>query len=174
MLNLLGKGIGEVQGLAGGGYHIPDPAAGNWIATNPKRHHELSTAKNGDCDGKYVPLVKMVKAVNRELGEPVAPSFLLEVMALSLVAAPFGRYQDEMVLFLATAADQLTDEWPDPAGLGSNVNTVMTPTQARLASHALRGAQRVAERAVQLEDDSSERAAIEEWRKLFGSRMPRP
>ena len=58
-----------------GGYYIPNPSAGGWIATNPKRHHELSIAKNADCDGKYVPFVKMIKGINRELGEPVSPSF---------------------------------------------------------------------------------------------------
>ncbi len=68
-----------------GGYLIPDPGAGGWIATNPKRHHELSIAKNAECDGKFVPFVKMIKGINRELGEPVSPSFLLEVMAHSLI-----------------------------------------------------------------------------------------
>jgi hypothetical protein len=45
------------------------------------------------CDGKYVPFVTMVKGANRELGDPVDPSFRLEVMGLALVAEPFGRYQ---------------------------------------------------------------------------------
>ena len=65
----------------GGGYEIPDTQAG-WIATNPKQHHELTTKKNTACGEMWVPFVKMVKGANRELGEPVEPSFLLEVMAL--------------------------------------------------------------------------------------------
>jgi hypothetical protein len=157
-----------------GGYFIPDPAAGTWIATNPKRHHELSTAKNTDCGGKYVPFVKMIKGINRELGEPVSPSFLLEVMAQDLVKAPFGRYQDEIVLFLATAAERIYDEWPDPAGLGSNVNAVMNQTQKLTAANALRGAQSIAEHAVDLQDDGQERAAYDQWKQLFGNRMTRP
>ncbi|MEU3648874.1 CBASS oligonucleotide cyclase [Lentzea sp. NPDC034063] len=157
-----------------GGYFIPDPSAGRWIATNPKVHHELSIAKNADCDGKYVPLVKMIKGINRELGEPVSPSFLLEVMAMSLVKTPFGRYQDEIVLFLATAAERIHDEWPDPAGLGGNVNGVMTTSQKITAASALDGARAIAERAVDLEDDGEERAAYDEWKKLFGNRMTRP
>jgi hypothetical protein len=48
-----------------GGYYIPNPSPGDWLATNPKRHHELSIAKNADCDGKYVPFVKMIKGINR-------------------------------------------------------------------------------------------------------------
>ena len=157
-----------------GGYFIPDPAAGTWIATNPKRHHELSTAKNAECNGKFVPFVKMIKGINRELGEPVAPSFLLEVMAHALVKAPFGRYQDEIVLFLATAAERIDEQWDDPAGLGGDVNTVMSPSQKRAAAAALRDAQAIAERAVDLEDNGQEHAAYDEWKKLFGNRMTRP
>jgi predicted nucleotidyltransferase len=158
----------------GGGYYIPDPSAGAWIATNPKRHHELSIAKNADCDGKFVPFVKMVKGINRELGEPVSPSFLLEVMAQSLVKPPIGRYQDEIVLFLATAAECIGDEWPDPAGVGGDVNAVMTATQKLAAANALNQARAIAERAVDLEDEGQERAAYDEWKKLFGNRMTKP
>lgn len=157
-----------------GGYFIPDPAAGTWLATNPKRHHELSTAKNVECDQKYVPFVKMIKGINRELGEPVSPSFLLEVMAQDLVKAPFGHYQDEIVLFLATAAEQIEEVWLDPAELGGDVNTVMDTTQKLVAADALRRAQGIAEHAVDLEDDGQEQAAYEEWKKLFGGRMTRP
>ena len=88
--------------------------------------------------------------------------------------APFGRYQDEIVLFLATAADRIQEVWPDPAGLGGDVNTVMDTTQKRLAADTLRRAQAIAEHAVDLEDDGQERAAYDEWKKLFGDRMTRP
>lgn len=158
----------------GGGYFIPNPSGGDWIATNPKVHHELSTAKNSDCAGKYVPFVKMIKGINRELGEPVAPSFLLEVMAQSLVKPPIDRYQDEIVLFLATAAEQIGDEWPDPAGLGGDVNAVMNGTQRLVAADALNHARAIAEHAVDLEDEGQERAAYDEWKKIFGNRMTKP
>jgi hypothetical protein len=156
----------------GGGWEIPDTERG-WIATNPKRHHELTTQKNDDCDGKFVPFVKMVKGANRELGDPVDPSFLLEVMGLQLVAEPFGRYQDELNWFFATAADEISRDWPDPIGIGPDVNS-MTSSERGKAATALRDAQQIAESAVWLEDEGKERAAVEEWRKLFGWRMPRP
>lgn len=159
---------------AGGGYHIPDPQAGAWIATNPKKHHEASTEKNELCGGKYVPLVKMVKAVNREMGEPVSPSFLLEVMALEIVTAPVGRYGDEIISFLATAADRIHEPWPDPAGIGPDVNTQMSHTERVTATQRIQDAQEIAENAVDLEDEGNERAAVEEWRRIFGGRMPKP
>jgi len=156
-----------------GGYEIPNTTTGKWLRTNPKTHHELSTAKNKACDDKYVPLVKMVKGINRETGDTVQPSFLLEVMALELVKAPFGRYQDEVRWFLASAIDHLDDPWPDPAGHGPDVNT-MTTAERATARTRLTGALAIAEEAIRLEDSGQQRAAVEEWRRIFGNRMPRP
>jgi len=157
----------------GGGYEIPDTGTGDWISTNPRIHHELSTAKNAACGGKFVPLVKMIKGMNRHLNEPVNPSFLLEVMAHGIVLEPFGEYPEEVRWFLATAADQVNDSWPDPAGLGPDVNT-MSNLQRSAASRALAGALVVAEKAIDSAADGHERAAVELWRELFGWRMPRP
>lgn len=154
-------------------FEIPDARSGNWITTNPKHHHEMSTEKNSICDGKYVPFVKMVKAINRELGDPVMPSFLVEVMALDFVTAPFGRYQDEVRWFLASAAEGVNADWSDPAGLGSDVNS-MSLSERNKARDVLGGALEIAEQAIRLEDDGQERAAVEEWRRLFAWRMPRP
>jgi hypothetical protein len=153
-------------------FEIPDTQSG-WIVTNPKRHHQMSIEKNKACDGKFVPFVKMAKGINRILGEPVTPSFLIEVMAQNLVKEPIGRYQDEVRWFLATAAERVEEGWPDPAGLGPDVNT-MTSSERRNAAAVLAAAETIAERAVLLEDDGREREAVEEWRRLFGSRMPRP
>jgi hypothetical protein len=158
----------------GGGYEIPDRFEQQWIATDPEIHKTKATEKNKQCAGKWIPFVKMVKGFNREWDKPVRPSFLLEVMALELVRPPFGRYQDEMVLFLANAAERIEEVWPDPAGLGPDVNSSMTSLEKRQATTKLREALEVAERAVRLEDEGRERAAVEAWRELFGNRMPRP
>lgn len=161
-------------GRDGGGYQIPDTKRGEWIDTDPAVHAEQSTAKNKACGEKFVPFVKMIKGINRQLGEPVSPSFLLEVMAHGIVDSPFGRYQDEISWFLATAADRIDEAWPDPAGLGPDVNAEMTASERKDARLALEEAAAIAAHAVWLEDDGQERAAVEEWRKLFDWRMPRP
>lgn len=154
-----------------GGWFIPDPDRGRWLATNPKTHHEISIAKNNDSDGRFVPFVKMVKAANRELGGKIEPSFLAEVMAHDIIRTPFGTYADELVLFFANAAERINDAFNDPAGMGGDVNT-MTAAQRMLARTALLQARSIAERAADLADDGHERAAVTEWRKLFGNRMP--
>lgn len=159
---------------SGGGYHIPDNASRQWMATDPTKHADATTAKNKACDGKWVPFIKMVKGINREAGEPVEPSFLLEVMALDIVREPFGRYQDEIVTFLASAADQIVNDWPDPAQLGPAVNRQVPAWDRQRAADQCRDWQHTAEVAIDLEDDGSHRAAVEKWRELFGNRMPRP
>lgn len=159
---------------AEGGFELPDTTTGGWIASDPTVHAEQATAKNKACDGKWKPFVKMIKGWNREWDKPVRPSFLLEVMALDLVKEPFGTWGDELILFFANGADRIGDAWPDPAGLGPDVNSSMASYEASAAAAKLREAQAIAERASDLADAGNEKAALEEYRKLFGRRMPRP
>lgn len=154
----------------GGGYHMPCGAG--WMATDPNVHAQLVTAKNKECDDKFVPFVKMLKGINRQADEPVTPSFLLEVMALELVWPPFGRYCDEIRWFLASAAEQIVHDWPDPAGLGPDVNAGMSAARRAEVSATLRRWLVTAEDALLLEAEGRERAAVDKWRDLFGWRMP--
>ncbi len=156
----------------GGGYRMPDGPT--WIDTDPRVHAELVTSKNKECSEKFVPFVKMAKGINREAGEPIAPSFLLEVMGLELVLPPFGRYRDEIKFFFASVADRIADDWCDPAGLGPDVNGGVSTEERRQLSHVVRDWLAVAEEALLLENEGRERAAVEKWRELFGWRMPRP
>jgi hypothetical protein len=116
----------------------------------------------------------MVKGINREANDVIKPSFLLEVMGLDLVLEPFGRYRDEIRFFLASAADRMTEDWPDPAGLGPNVNAGIANQERETLAQTVRKWLAVAEDALLLESEGKERAAVEKWRKLFGWRMPLP
>lgn len=95
-------------------------------------------------------------------------------MALDLVLPPFQRYRDEIRFFLASAADQATCDWPDPAGIGPDVNARVSTVERKSQASAFADWQRVAEEALLLEGDRKERAAVEKWRELFGWRMLRP
>jgi hypothetical protein len=50
----------------------------------------------------------------------------------------------------------------------------MSSLERSAASTALAGALDVAEKAIDLAADGHERSAVEQWRELFGWRMPRP
>ena len=153
------------------GYLIPNGST--WMRTNPSVHADLVTSKNTELGGKFVPLVKMIKAVNRQHDEPVTPSFLLEVMALQLIEPAVTTYREELSYFFAAAVDGIYDMWPDPAHLGDNVDASMVYSDRQQVSEKFRQWQLIAENALRLEDRGDESAAVEEWRKLFGSRMPR-
>lgn len=156
------------------GYEIPDPGRGAWIRTDPSVHKDLTSTKNSECADKWVPFVKMLKSWNRVAADPISPSFLLEVMALGLVKSPFGRYQDEMATIFGNIIDGADGPWPDPAGLGPDVDDQMTAHDRATVRDAATGALAIAEEAIYLQDEGHERAAVEKWRELFGERMPRP
>ena len=164
--------VAPVFQRSGGGYRMPNGV--NWMNTDPDAHAQLVTRKNKECDEKFVPFVKMVKGINREANEAIAPSFLIEVMALDLVLIPFGRFRDEIRFFLASAADRMSNDWPDPAGLGPAVNGNLSQAKRRELADRVRQWLAVAEEALLLESDGKERAAVDKWRKLFGWRMPLP
>lgn len=164
--------IAPVYPRTGGGYRMPNGV--EWTDTDPQIHAQLVTAKNKQCDGQFVPFVKMAKGINREAGEPIAPSFQIEVMGLDLVLPPFGRYRDEIRFFLASVADRIRENWPDPAGLGPDVNAGISIQRRNKLSGIVQTWLAVAEDALLLESDGKERAAVEKWRELFGWRMPRP
>lgn len=156
----------------GGGYSMPNGTG--WMDTDPREQAALVTAKNKECDQKFVPFVKMVKGINREAGDPIEPAFLLEVMALELVAEPFGQYRHELRFFMASIADRITDDWPDPVGLGPSVNAGVGHGRRRELADIAGRWLAVSEKALQLEYEGKVRAAVETWRELFGWRMPRP
>jgi hypothetical protein len=153
-------------------YEIPDRDLGKWIKTDPDIHKEKSTAKNKELGGKWVPLVKMLKRWNRSADKPIAPSFLIEVMALELIDPPFTNYPSEIRRFFAAGLDGIMRDWPDPAGLGPPVSDQMTPEKRQKAVTALRAAEVNAARAVRLEQQGKTGEALALWREIMGKYFP--
>ena len=154
-------------------YRIADPAKSGWMSTDPKVHATLATDANKAYAGEWKPLVKMIKAWNRHQGEPVVPSFLIEVMALKLFHNGWvGPYAYEVRAFFAAAAERIDETWVDPAGLGSPVSDQLHLDTLALeaARVALRDAERQSGEAIRLEKSSGSGAANDAWQRLFGPR----
>jgi hypothetical protein len=156
----------------GGNYEIPDKVTGTWIKTNPATHAAQATAKNKELDGAWIPLVKMVKAWNRANGRPIKPSFLVEVMAKSLIDSPFSTFPEEVRNFFAAAEATIDRKWPDPAGLGPPVSDQMTPESIKIAKEALKEAQRQAALAFRAEQTGRQGEALQIWRNILGDYFP--
>lgn len=153
-------------------YEIPDRDLGKWIKTDPEIHKERATAKNKELNGKWVPLVKMLKRWNRSANKPISPSFLVEVMALELVDAPYKSHSSEVRRFFAAALDGIMQDWPDPAGYGPSVSDQMTDEKRRNAVAVLRAAEIKAARAVHLEQQGKNGEALALWREIMGKYFP--
>lgn len=155
-------------------YEIPDEeATSGWTNTNPTVHEEKATKANEAFSGEWKGMVRMVKAWNREKGKPVKPSFLLEVMALDILKAPFGGdYPYEFMSFYQSASERIGDVWPDPAGLGPAVNDKMSEADKVKASKALKDASDALRAAINLGRQGQNGEALKAYRELFGPLFP--
>ena len=158
--------------FGGGTFEIPDLTSGDWIKTNPEKHSQLSSSKNDEIEGHWVPLVKMVKSWNRANDDPIKPSFLIEVMSLQLVDSPFSNYPDEIRNLFATMQASMDKIWHDPAGLGPPVSSQMTSNQSQKAENMLQEAQRKTTLARREESNGRQGAALQVWRDILGHYFP--
>jgi Second Messenger Oligonucleotide or Dinucleotide Synthetase domain len=156
-------------------YKIPDDVQGEWVHTNPKIHAEQATEANKNFDEQWKPLVKMIKKWNEVSGHPIEPSFLIEVMALELITAPWtGSHAREIRQFFASAADRIADGWPDPAHVGPDVSDVLDTDSLKMdtARRALRAAEAACTEAIRLNRAGRTGDALAAWRALFGPLFP--
>lgn len=157
----------------GNHYEIPDEKRGSWIETNPDVHYDLAVDAHDAYSRQWKPIVRMAKKWNRQHERPIRPSFLIEVMALQILAPPFaGGFPYELKAFFATAADRIQETWPDPAGLGPAVSDGMSSNEKDAARGALRGAEAAATRAILLARQGKNDEALRAWRDLFGPQFP--
>lgn len=159
----------------GENYKIPDPSTtSKWTKTNPKIHETQTTEANSDFNGEWKPMVKMIKKWNSNKGKPIKPSFLLEVMAMEVLKPPFsGGYPYELKSFFATAYDKISDDWPDPAGLGPLVSDQMDSTKVSNAKVELRNAEKSVSKALLLAKQGKNGEALKVWRnEIFGPKFP--
>lgn len=161
-----------IPAIAGNGHYlIPDDKLNTWVPTSPNLHMEITTAANKAFSEQWKPLVKMLKNWNQVTGKPLEPSFLVETMAVELVAGAWtGNHAYELRDFFATAAQRVDEPWADPAGTGPAVNNAMLETAGMVAAArtALRSAEQACSEAIRLERSGRTTEALVAWQQLFG------
>jgi hypothetical protein len=158
-------------------YEIPDTGAngggGGWTKTNPRVHAEKAVEAHQAYSNEWKGLVRMMKYWNNHHDKPIKPSFLIEVMALEVLHAPYGGDRArEMQFFFAGLAGRIHETWDDPAGLGPPVSDAMDVTKRIAAEKALRSAEREAAHAINLTRQGRQGDALHAWRPLFGPMFP--
>jgi hypothetical protein len=157
----------------GGGYLIPNSITNSWISTDPKRHVELVSASNKAHNGDLVPLIKMIKAWNKQNGA-FFRSFHLEVLALAILEnVTITNFPSGARFYFDKGRTLITQKNLDPAGYGDDVGSYIN-TQDKI-QEASRRFQTAYDRAIKAEDYANRgnmRDAVDMWRKIFGDYFP--
>jgi hypothetical protein len=158
-----------------GNYQIPDTYRKGWILTNPVTFSERMTEINKKMDGCFKPLVKMVKAWNREIGKPLR-GFHLEYILYDRYKTYTQSYTYSSMLcrlfealpgYLSAACyDPFTGDRVD-GYLGENV-------QGSERQRVIAKAEKAARAAREALDDETKypSVAIGEWKDMFGEFFP--
>lgn len=157
----------------GGGFLIPNSINQSWVSTDPKRHVEIMTAANTAHSGDLVPLVKMVKAWNKN-NNKYFNSFHLEVLALQILqGVNISDFPSGIRYYFDKGRTLIAQKNLDPAGYGSDVGSYIN-TQEKI-QEAVAKFELAYNRAIKAEDYASRgyiKAAVDVWIQIFGEYFP--
>jgi hypothetical protein len=157
----------------GGGFLIPNSIRQSWISTEPKKHVDIMSTSNSSHNGDMVPLVKMIKGWNKNIGS-FFMSFHLEVLALSILDnVTISNFPSGVRYYFDKGKDLVSKQNPDPAGYVSDVGDYLN-TREKI-DEAVGKFQLAYERAIKAEQYDSRgfvRDAFGFWKKIFGDYFP--
>lgn len=160
---------------------IPDRRKRDWIITAPRKHNEIASDLNKRHDGRFKPLVKLLKFWNAALPSTAAfKSFAIETMACRLFGGTALRsLQEGLLLFFdfvssfgndgqlykwpnkfGISLDWLECNVPDVANTGSNVTSSIDES---LRKKFIKGAIVSRNRMIEANNSRSESAA---WNRV--------
>jgi hypothetical protein len=157
-----------------GYYKIPDSVRRRWVKTDPFTFAEKITDVNTTMEGTFVPLIKMVKGWNREVGWPIR-SFHLECLLYHHYRSynQSYSYSSTMNVFFSKLAGYLGTRCYDPVQ-GDQVDTYLDEGGTRTRAGAIRKARAAAAKAAEAHNDQEKypAVAIDEWKGLLGEFFP--
>lgn len=157
-------------------YKIPDSVRRQWLPTNPFTFAESITQVNTNMGGKFVPLIKMVKGWNREVGFPLS-SFHLECLMYQRYSSYTQGYTYPSMLkvFFENLPGYLSQPIYDPV-MGDRVDTYLDNsaliTKRQVAIEKAQSASAAATEAFEDQEIYSPSVSIGEWKALLGRFFP--
>lgn len=158
-----------------GTYRIPDTYQRRWVRTDPIKFASAITAVNKNMDGTFVPIIKMVKGWNRNVGWPIR-SLHLECMLYNhyRTYAQSYTYNSTLNVFFSKLSGYLRAESYDPI-TGERVDTYLDNNSLVTdRSKAVAKAEKAARQAAEALGDEHKYpiSAIDEWKILLGEFFP--
>ena len=155
------------------GYSIPDPAKRSWIRTDPISHITMWSDTNKLQNGRFKPLIKMLKAWNRSSNNSYLHSFHLESMIRSTFRYRLiESYPAACQYFFQNAMNHLVVD--DPSGLGGLLSDYLTSDLASYlaTSVSLGDAAKASQTAQYYNHLGNNEVAINQWKSIFGDYFP--
>lgn len=153
--------------------HIADTEYGRWGPSNSYILIDTITARNLQCDGKFVRQVRMVKQAVHNAGlSDVLPGLHVETFTYYAVPAAVD-HADAVAATLAMGVQLLGGTYDDPTGTDQISGRLSEAALARATSGMQHLAGRAAE-AQRLAADGKEAAAAHIWAEIFGDPFPHP
>ncbi len=158
-----------------GYYRIPDSVRKLWVPTNPFQFAEKITEVNKAMGGTFVPLIKMVKGWNREVGWPIR-SFHLECMMYNRYSTYTQgfTYSSMVKVFFENLAYYLSNPCYDPI-MGDRVDTYLDNNAAKTKrTIAIEKVKKAAAAAKEAYEDQEKYPVLApgEWKALMGEFFP--
>lgn len=157
----------------GGGFLIPNSTNQSWISTDPKKHIEIMSAANKTHNGDLIPLIKMIKAWNKNNNKYFS-SFHLEVLALQILQnVTISDFSSGVRFYFDKGRALIAQKNLDPAGYDGDVGSYIN-TQEKI-QEAVAKFELAYNRAIKAEDYASRgytKDAVEMWTKIFGDYFP--
>jgi hypothetical protein len=122
---------------------IPDRDSDEWIKSSPKRHSALAAEVNRTQEGRFKPLVKLLKYWNSNLPDTIrTKSFAIETMAVRLFRGVRMNSLEQGALmywdFLAHFAFQSSlFKWTQDYGIALGMFSVSVPDAAETGSNTV-------------------------------------
>jgi hypothetical protein len=163
---------------------IPDRKLKEWVDTHPKAHIEATTRINKECGGRYIPLVKIVKAwyryqakEKRVIERPKPKGFTLEVLVAKYQDQDAPTYAEAFVSFLQNLMNAcgvllksgIFPQIPDPGLPNEYLKVNFEPDEAKLFAAIVEESLAIAKKAI-VAETYGESAKL--WRDVFGNQFP--
>ena len=156
----------------GGGYLIPHSISGRWISTDPKAHETVISESNAAHNGDLVPIIKMIKGWNRQVGGQLK-SFYLELLVNNVLTnVTISNDWSGCRYIFDKGREQIKYKIADPAGLGNEMVNGLLLGSVDDAVSRFNVAYERAKSAEALDAKGQTQNAVAEWRKVFGDYFP--
>ncbi|HAJ59064.1 MAG TPA: hypothetical protein DCP31_07220 [Cyanobacteria bacterium UBA8543] len=154
-------------------YIIPD-GIGNWIRTDPRIDSEQITEVNSEHNGKFLPLIRLLKYWNRRTHKPRLSSYYFETLAIKVFqsANKITDFPSAIKYFFDNCPLQIRFSCPDPKGLGPALDASVDQATKEKVINSMYEASTFAGYALMYEAKSNHEDAIYWWQRIFGSEFP--